>query len=98
MKKLLLLLSLFAVNAIAAPVNVNTADAKTISDSLSGIGQKKAEAIVKYREEKGPFKTADDLTNVAGIGEKTVEKNKNDILLSDAAAAVVEPKKETKSK
>jgi competence protein ComEA len=98
MKKLLLLLSLFAVNAIAAPVNVNTADAKTISDSLSGIGQKKAEAIVKYREEKGPFKTAEDLTNVAGIGEKTVEKNKNDILLSDAAAAVVEPKKETKSK
>ena len=68
MKKLLLLLSLFAVNAIAAPVNVNTADAKTISDSLSGIGQKKAEAIVKYREEKGPFKTAEDLTNVAGIG------------------------------
>ena len=98
MKKLILLLSLFAVNAIAAPVNVNTADAKTISDSLSGIGQKKAEAIVKYREEKGPFKTAEDLTNVAGIGEKTVEKNKNDILLSDAAAVVVEPKKETKSK
>jgi competence protein ComEA len=98
MKKLLLLLSLFAVNAIAAPVNVNTADAKTISDSLSGIGQKKAEAIVKYREEKGLFKTVEDLTNVAGIGEKTVEKNKNDILLSDAAAAVVEPKKETKSK
>jgi competence protein ComEA len=98
MKKLLLLLSLFAVNAIAAPVNVNTADAKTISDALSGIGQKKAEAIVKYREEKGPFKTVEDLTNVAGIGEKTVEKNKNDILLSDAAAAVAEPKKETKSK
>jgi competence protein ComEA len=100
MKKLILLLSLFAVNAIASPVNVNTADAKTISESLSGIGQKKAEAIVKYREEKGLFKTAEDLTNVAGIGEKTVAKNKNDILLSDAtpAAAVVEPKKETKSK
>jgi len=98
MKKLILLLSLFAFNAIAAPVNVNTADAKTISDALSGIGQKKAEAIVKYREEKGLFKTAEDLTNVAGIGEKTVEKNKNDILVSDAAATVVEPKKETKSK
>ena len=98
MKKLMLLLSLFAFNAIAAPVNVNTADAKTISDALSGIGQKKAEAIVKYREEKGLFKTAEDLTNVAGIGEKTVEKNKNDILVSDAAATVVEPKKETKSK
>jgi len=97
MKKLLImLLSLCAVNAIAAPVNVNTADAKTISEALSGIGQKKAEAIVKYREEKGLFKTAGDLANVAGIGEKTIEKNKNDILLSDAA--VVEPKKDNKSK
>ena len=97
MKKLILLLSLFAANAIAAPVNVNTADAKTISEALSGIGMKKAEAIVKYRSEKGLFKTAEDLTNVKGIGEKTIEKNKNDILLSDAAA-VVEPKKEIKSK
>ena len=99
MKKIILLLSLFAVNAIAAPVNINTADAKTISEALSGIGQKKAEAIVKYREEKGLFKAAEDLTNVAGIGEKTVEKNKNDILLSDAASTVVvEPKKDSKSK
>ena len=99
MKKIILLLSLFAVNAIAAPVNINTADAKTISEALSGIGQKKAEAIVKYREEKGLFKTAEDLTNIAGIGEKTVEKNKNDILLNDAAATVVvEPKKDSKSK
>ncbi len=97
MKKLILLLSLCAPNAFATPVNVNTADAKTISEALSGIGLKKAEAIVKYRAEKGLFKTAEDLTNVAGIGEKTVEKNKNDILLSDAAAAV-EPKKESKSK
>ena len=96
MKKLIMLLSLCAVNAIAAPVNVNTADAKTISEALSGIGQKKAEAIVKYRTEKGLFKTAEDLVNVAGIGEKTVEKNKNDILLSDAT--VVEPKKDIKSK
>jgi competence protein ComEA len=97
MKKLILLLSLCAANAIAAPVNVNTADAKTISEALSGIGLKKAEAIVKYRTEKGLFKTAEDLTNVKGIGEKTVGKNKNDILLSDASAAV-EPKKDSKSK
>jgi competence protein ComEA len=96
MKKLLLLLSLFAFNAIAAPVNVNTADAKTIADALSGIGMKKAEAIVKYRTEKGLFKTPEDLTQVKGIGKKTVEKNKKDILLSDtpagAPSAVAEPK------
>ena len=81
MKKLFVIFSLFAFNAFAATVNINNADAKTISDSLSGIGLKKAEAIVKYRTEKGPFKTAEDLSNVAGIGDKTVEKNKKDILL-----------------
>lgn len=109
MKKLiLLLLSLFAFNAIAAPVNINTADAKTISESLSGIGLKKAEAIVKYRTEKGLFKTPEDLTNVKGIGKKTFEKNKKDILVSDTPAVepnataepkeAVEPKKENKPK
>lgn len=88
MKKLLT--TLFAIictaNVIAAPVNINTADAITISESLSGIGPKKAEAIVKYREEKGNFKTAEELANVSGIGEKTVQKNIKDILISDAAA------------
>ena len=87
---------------------INTADAKTISDALSGIGLKKAEAIVKYRTEKGLFKTAEDLTNVKGIGEKTIAKNKKDILVSDAPAvetkavtepkAAVEPKKDAKPK
>lgn len=85
MKKLFV--ALFAVfcsfNVIASPVNINTADAKTIAEALSGIGLKKAEAIVKYREEKGAFKTVEDLVNVDGIGEKTVEKLKNDVLLSD---------------
>lgn len=89
MKKLFV--ALFAVfcsfNVIASPVNINTADAKTIAEALSGIGLKKAEAIVKYREEKGPFKTAEDLVNVNGIGGKTVEKLKHDVLLSDAVAA-----------
>jgi competence protein ComEA len=81
MRKLLVLLALFTTNVFAAPVNINAADAKTISDSLNGIGMKKADAIIKYRTEKGPFKVAEDLTNVAGIGPKTVEKNKADILL-----------------
>jgi len=82
MKILFVLLSLCAFNAFAAPVNVNTADAKSISEALSGVGQKKAEAIVKYREEKGLFKTVEDLANVPGIGLKTVEKNKQDIVIS----------------
>ena len=86
MKKLLILLSLFSINAFATPVNINTADAKTIADSLSGIGQKKAQAIVDYRAKNGAFKTIDDLAQVSGIGTKTIEKNKTDLLLTDAPA------------
>ena len=98
MKKLIwLFLSLFAFNVFATPVNVNTADAKTISDALSGIGLKKAEAIVKYRTEKGLFKTVDDLTNVKGIGQKTIDKNKKDILLSDTPAEATTPSADTKA-
>jgi competence protein ComEA len=81
MKKIFVLMAAVSFNLMAAPVNINTADAKTISESLTNIGLKKAEAIVKYRTEKGPFKAVEELTNVAGIGDKTVEKNKKDILL-----------------
>jgi competence protein ComEA len=85
-KKLLILAAaLFSINAFAAPVNVNTADAKTIAASLHGIGAKKAQAIVDFRTKNGEFKTVDDLAKVSGIGAKTVEKNKADILLSDTA-------------
>jgi competence protein ComEA len=82
-KKLLILSTLFSMNVMATPVNVNTADAKTIADSLSGVGLKKAQAIVDYRDKNGVFKTVDDLSNVSGIGAKTIEKNKADILLSE---------------
>jgi competence protein ComEA len=72
---------------MAKPVNVNTADAKTIGESLKGIGLKKAEAIVKYRTEKGPFKAVDELDNVSGIGKKTVDSIRADVLLSDEVVA-----------
>jgi competence protein ComEA len=98
MKKLIiLLLSLCALNSLAAPVNVNSADAKTIADALSGIGQKKAEAIVKYREEHGPFKTPEDLLEIAGIGEKTLENIKPDLLF-DNQTTTADNKKADKQK
>ncbi len=56
------------------PVNINTADAATLAGSLRGIGRSKAEAIVAYRSENGPFKSVDDLVNVKGIGAKTLEQ------------------------
>ncbi|QAU22626.1 competence protein ComEA [Dyella sp. M7H15-1] len=73
----------FALPALAAtPVNINTADAETIAKSLDGVGLAKAKAIVAFREEHGPFKSADDLAQVKGIGQATLQKNHDAILLS----------------
>jgi competence protein ComEA len=68
--------------ALAGPVDVNTADAETISAELKGIGLAKAQAIVDYRKKHGPFRDADDLSLVKGIGERTVELNRSDIKVS----------------
>jgi len=68
-----------SLGAHAEAVDVNTADAATISKSLKGIGMAKAEAIVEYRSKHGPFKNADELSLVKGIGERTVEINRADI-------------------
>lgn len=56
-------------------VNINEADAEMLSDLLIGIGPSKAQAIIAYRLENGPFTTVEELTNVRGIGMATVEKN-----------------------
>lgn len=67
--------------AFAGPVNVNTADAETISAELKGIGLSKAQAIVEYRSKHGPFKSPDDLALVKGIGEKTLLTIRADVLV-----------------
>ena len=72
--------------AVAGPVNVNTADAETISAELKGIGITKALAIVEFREANGPFKSPEDLVMVKGIGERTVEINREFILLNSTAS------------
>jgi competence protein ComEA len=66
----------------AGPVNINTANAETISAELKGVGLAKARAIVEYRKKHGPFRSADDLSLVKGIGERTVELNRSDIVVS----------------
>ncbi len=71
--------------ALAGPVDINSADAETISKELKGIGLSKAEAIVEYRRKHGPFKSASDLSLVKGIGERTVEINKADIRVGPIA-------------
>lgn len=62
-------------------VNVNTATADELKRMLVGIGQKKAEAIVQYREKHGAFTSAEQLLEVQGFGKATLEKNKDRILL-----------------
>jgi len=69
----------------AGPVNINSADASTIAHELKGIGLKRAQAIVDYRSKHGPFKSADELGLVKGIGPKAILKNKPDIRTEKAS-------------
>lgn len=80
------LLALPALAFAATPVNINHADAPTIAKSLDGIGASRAQAIVAWRDAHGPFKKADDLRHVKGIGKATIERNRDAILLADTAA------------
>lgn len=79
-----LFLFLFVQAAIAGSVNINTADASALT-TLHGIGEAKAEAIIAYRKQNGPFKSIEDLANVKGIGQKLVEQNRDKISVSSAA-------------
>ena len=62
-------------------VNINEADAETLSRVLVGVGKSRAEAIVTYRDEFGPFYTPEDLLQVRGIGKSTLERNRARITL-----------------
>lgn len=87
LNKITKILSGLALVALSFPlfaaVNINTADAEALQSELKGIGAQKAQAIVAYREANGAFNSADDLANVKGIGEKTVEKNRENILVEE---------------
>jgi competence protein ComEA len=86
--KSLALSALLATSAFAGgeKVNINTADAATLDRVLVGIGPSKADAIVIYRKANGGFKSADQLASVKGIGLSTIEKNRDRIVVSGAAA------------
>lgn len=87
-KSLLLSVLLLAGSAFAADkVDINTADAARLEQALVGVGPSKAEAIVEYRKANGPFKSADELALVKGIGLKTVERNRDLIDVGAARAA-----------
>lgn len=70
----LCMLPLVVSTAWAGSININTASAEELA-ALDNVGQVKAEAIVEHRESHGPFASVQALTEVSGIGERTVEMN-----------------------
>lgn len=83
---LLVLAFLLPAFAYAALININTADA-TLLDTLPGIGPSKAQAIITYRNEHGPFAKIEDIENVSGIGPSTF----SDIKSLITVGAAIEP-------
>ena len=82
-----ILLALLPASAAFAQVDINHADARALAESLYGVGLVKAEAIVAYRDAHGPFRKPEDLTRVQGIGARTVEANRDAIVIVEAGVA-----------
>jgi competence protein ComEA len=62
-------------------LNINTATAAEIAAAMVGVGKSKAENIVKFREQLGGFKNLDQLLEVKGIGQRTLDKNRSKLTL-----------------
>lgn len=60
----------------ATPLDINTATASELSAVMSGIGVKKAQAIIDFREANGPFESIEQLSQVKGIGDALILRNK----------------------
>jgi len=80
-----------SVSAWAGPVDLNTADAKSL-EALDGIGPTKANAIVEYRKKNGGFKSVDELTKVDGIGDKTMDILRSQVTVGGGRPAAAAPK------
>lgn len=88
MRRFFLSILLSAMSAVchAGPVNINTADAETLAAELKGVGLARAQAIIEYRESVGPYRSPEDLLEVAGVGPKVLELNKGNIRVSSGGA------------
>ncbi len=72
----------------AETIDINSATASELATAIHGVGQKKAEAIIAYRDAHGPFATIDDLVAVSGISINLVEKNREQMVAVQPAPAV----------
>lgn len=77
-----LLLSLPTLLIAGEPININTAN-KDLLMSIKGIGEKRAEAIIAYRNKKGPFKTVDQLADIKGVGKLFIDSNRDVLVVKD---------------
>ncbi|MBV2209083.1 MAG: ComEA family DNA-binding protein [Thermomonas sp.] len=84
----LLVLAMAGRAAASEKVNINTADAATLDRVLLNIGPAKAQAIVEYRTANGAFRSPEQLALVKGIGLKTVEKNRDRIVINSQRTVV----------
>lgn len=66
-------------------VDINTADARALAETIEGVGERKAAAIVADRERHGPFTSVEDLARVSGIGPRTVEQNRARLTVGNTA-------------
>lgn len=83
-KIILVCLIVFPCYLLAAgKVNINTADKETLMTEIKGVGEKRAEAIIAWRAQHGPFKSVDELADVSGVGQAIVDKNRETLSIDD---------------
>jgi competence protein ComEA len=90
-KALALGLLLIGAAQAANRIDINTADASTLQQGLTNVGPHKAEAIVAYRRQHGPFLRVEDLARVKGIGTRTVERNRQRMTTGVMESPAAEP-------
>lgn len=59
-------------------ININTAGKESLM-TIKGIGEKRAEAIISWREKNGPFNSVDDLAGISGIGKSIIDDNRDSL-------------------
>lgn len=82
----MLTLLIFSPLGLAEVIDINTADEAAFQRAMKGVGPTKAKEIVQYRTQHGPFKSPDDLLNVKGIGQKTLDNNRANLSVGGGAA------------
>ncbi|HET9578656.1 MAG TPA: ComEA family DNA-binding protein [Usitatibacter sp.] len=87
---------LASIGVAFAAVNVNTADRKEL-ETLKEIGPVKAQAIVDYRAQHGPFRSLADLDKVPGIGKATLAAIRNEVTISGPDTGLPAAKKDNRA-